>query len=190
MDSSSGPLTVETELVTPSKRMSSVIWNYFGIETKDGRSTENESATCRSCRHHVSAKSSNTSNLLAHLKTSHTSLYAECHAAMAAKLQPRARECSHPGSSTASTTYATTDIPTQQTVKETFIKSQPYYKKRKRWNELTNAVTYCITKDSLAINTVKRTGFKKMMKAFDSRYELPSRNYFSRTALPALYNST
>ena len=87
-------------------------------------------------------------------------------------------------------TGSTTVIPTQQTVKEAFTKTQPYDKKGKQWNELTNAVTYCIAKDSLAINIVERTGFEKMVKVFDNRYELPSRNYFSRTALPALYDST
>ena len=80
--------------------------------------------------------------------------------------------------------------PSKLLIKEAFIKSQPYDKKGKQWNELTNTVTYCIAKDSLAINTVEHTRFKKMVKAFDSRYELPSRNYFSRTALPALYDST
>ena len=76
-------------------------------------------------------------------------------------------------------------IPTQITVKEAFTKSQPYDKKGKQWNELTNAVMYCIAKDSLAINTVECTGFKKIVKAFDSCYKLPS-TYFSRTVLLAL----
>ena len=31
---------------------------------------------------------------------------------------------------------------------------------------------------------------KKMMAAFDKRYEVPSRNYFSRTGIPALYETT
>ena len=73
---------------------------------------------------------------------------------------------------------------------ETVVRCQPYKKKGKRYAELTNAITYCITKDSLPIHSVERTGFKAMLKTFDPRYQIPSRNYFSRTALPSLYCST
>ena len=40
---------------------------------------------------------------------------------------------------------------------------------------------------SASIYAVEKPGFKKLVEAFDSRYEIPSRSYFSRTALPALY---
>ena len=56
MESSSDIETAGCELMTPSKRTSSVIWNYFGIETKDGKSLEKESATCRACCRRISAK--------------------------------------------------------------------------------------------------------------------------------------
>ena len=79
---------------------------------------------------------------------------------------------------------------TQPTLMETVVRCQPYKKKGKRYAELTNAITYCITKDSLPIHSIERTGFKAMLIAFDSRYQIPSRNYFSRTALPSLYCST
>ena len=39
-------------------------------------------------------------------------------------------------------------------------------------------ITYYIVKDSLPIHTVERSGFKAMLKAFDTRYDIPSRNYF------------
>ena len=79
---------------------------------------------------------------------------------------------------------------TQPTLMETVAKCQPYKKKSKCYLDLTNAVTYCIAKDSLPIHIVERTGFKAMLKAFDPRYQIPGRNYFSRTALPSLYTST
>ncbi|KAA8592005.1 hypothetical protein FQN60_017379 [Etheostoma spectabile] len=34
------------------------------------------------------------------------------------------------------------------------------------------------------IATVEQVGFKKLLKTMDPRYELPSRNYFTREALP------
>ena len=46
------------------------------------------------------------------------------------------------------------------------------------------------TKDSLPIQTVERPGFTALLKAFDSRYRIPSRKYFSQTALPSLYSTT
>ena len=69
---------------------------------------------------------------------------------------------------------------------ETITRCQPYEKKGKRYAELTNAVTYCIAKDSLPIHTVERTGFKAMLRAFDSRYEIPSRNYVLFTNCTAI----
>ena len=68
-------------------------------------------------------------------------------------------------------------------------KSQKYEKKGKRWKELTDSVKFCIAKDSLLICIVEKPGFSQMLKSFDGRYELPSCNYFSRTALAALYTS-
>ena len=54
--------------------------------------------------------------------------------------------------------------------------------------ELTRAVTYCLAKDMLLISTVEKTGFKAMLQLFYPRYQLPSRNYFNRIAIPAMVN--
>ncbi len=40
----------------------------------------------------------------------------------------------------------------------------------------------------LPIYTVEKPGFQRMLKSFDSQYQLPSRKYFSETAIPKLYN--
>ena len=40
----------------------------------------------------------------------------------------------------------------------------------------------------MPIYTVEKAGFKNLLAAFDGRYDLPSRKYFSNTAIPALYN--
>ena len=42
----------------------------------------------------------------------------------------------------------------------------------------------------LPLYSVEKQGFKRMIASFNERYELPSRKYFSRTAIPALYNLT
>ncbi|XP_072560454.1 E3 SUMO-protein ligase ZBED1-like isoform X1 [Paramormyrops kingsleyae] len=39
----------------------------------------------------------------------------------------------------------------------------------------------------MPLSTVEQDGFRKLVKVLDSRYELPGRKYFSKTALPQLY---
>jgi hypothetical protein len=76
----------------------------------------------------------------------------------------------------------------QQTISQSFERVQKYERKGKRWRELTDSVTYFLAKGMLPLNTVEKPGFKKMISSFDNRYEVPSRTYFSRTAIPALYD--
>lgn len=75
---------------------------------------------------------------------------------------------------------------TQITLQASMEKCQEYDKKGKKWNELTDAVTYYIGKEALPIRTVEKPGFKKMLKKFDARYQLTSQKYFSQKALPIL----
>ena len=122
----------------------------------------------------------NTLNLIAHLKTNHISPYQECRQAMEEKAVVNAtkelKKLKTPS--------------TQPMLMETVAKCQPYEKKSKRHLDLTNAVTYCIAKDSLPTHIVERTGFKAMLKAFDPHYQIPGKNYFSQISLPPLYTST
>ena len=124
------------------------------------------------------AKHGNTSNLLAHLRTNHPALHSQAKAAMDTKGKQPARK--------------DTPVPTmssQLTLQESITMVQAYKQKGAKWKELTDAVTYFIAKDSLPVYTVEKSGFKQLMKTFDARYQLPSRSYFSRTAIPALYES-
>ena len=157
----------------------SVIWDYFGLEVgADGKPVDDGSALCRSCRKRVIAKHGNTSNLLAHLRTNHPTLHTQAKAAMEGKGKQPARKAT-PAPPTSS----------QQTLQESITVRVAYERKSAKWKELTDAVTYFIAKDSLPIFTVEKSGFKRLMRTFDPRYELPSRSYFSRTAIPALYES-
>jgi len=74
----------------------------------------------------------------------------------------------------------------QPTLKEVIVQSQLYDTKGKKFAKLTKSIAYCIPKDSLPLQTLEQPGFKNMLNAFDSRYEIPSRNHFSRAALPLL----
>ncbi len=75
----------------------------------------------------------------------------------------------------------------QLSLAESVDRAQRYERKGKKWKELTDVVMFYIAKDCLPLYTVEKPGFKNLVSIFDSRYDLPSRSYFSRTALPELY---
>ena len=152
----------------------SLVWDYFGVKVDtNGKPIDNTRAVCRSCRQTVLAKSGNTSNLMAHLRVNHSRIHSELQNAMKRK----------------ATASATPSSSSQCTLSESLERCQRYDRKGKKWIELTEAVTYYIAKDAVPIRTVEKSGFKKLVKKFDSRYELPSRKYFSQRALPNLYTS-
>ncbi len=78
-------------------------------------------------------------------------------------------------------------IPTQTKIACAFANCVPYDKQSKGWNELMEAVAFCLAKDMLPFQTVEKEGFKRMIHKLDPRYNMPSRKYFSKTALPAMY---
>ena len=54
--------------------------------------------------------------------------------------------------------------------------------------ELNKAVAYYLAKDIHPLYSVERPGFKRLVSKLDPKYVLPSRNYFSDTEIPGLYN--
>ena len=157
--------------------MKSIVWDYFGVKKgSNGEIVDNGMVICRSCRKSVVAKHRNTLNLLAHLRIHHGKLFAEATASMKHGKWPREDI----------TSARETQQPTLAHVLET---TQDYERKGKRWRELTDGVTYFLAKDNQPMYTVEKPGFHKMLKAFDGRYQLPNRKYFSETAIPSLYSS-
>ncbi|XP_070400048.1 E3 SUMO-protein ligase ZBED1-like [Nothobranchius furzeri] len=62
-----------------SKKTKSEVWAYFGfLKNAEGQLIEDCYPVCRTCRKQVSAKGSNTSNLMAHLRDHHPRLYSQC----------------------------------------------------------------------------------------------------------------
>ena len=130
-----------SEITEPTKKCTSVVWNYFGVKKDD-----EDSIICRKCRRPDTAKNGNTSNLLAHLKLNHPLIHQECRQAMEIK-------------AAASGETQSKQLPVrsvaQPTLKEAIVQSQPYDTKGKKFVELTKFITYCITKDSLPVRTVE-----------------------------------
>ena len=60
----------------------------------------------------------------------------------------------------------------------------------KEHRRLSNVVTSFIVRDVMPIYTVEKDGFRAMVNALNQRYQLPHKDYFSRTAIPELYERT
>jgi hypothetical protein len=79
----------------------------------------------------------------------------------------------------------------QLSIQESFEKVRKIPRDSAEHEEITKSITLFIAMDCLPIYTVAKPGFKQLIeKAFNSRYSLPSRNYFSDTTIPKLYNDT
>ena len=152
----------------------SVVWQYFGLRKgTDGVAIDDGTVVCRSCRKTVSAKHGNTSNLLAHLRIHHSNLHAEVTATMKGGKQ-RVEPGKHQN---------------QQTLTQVVEVAQSYERTGNKWKELTESVAFFKARDGQPMYTVEKSGFRKMLKTFDAKYQLPSRKYFSETAIPRLYSS-
>ncbi|XP_042079841.1 E3 SUMO-protein ligase ZBED1-like [Haplochromis burtoni] len=129
---------------------------------------------CRTCKRAVMAKGGNTTNIFYHLKQKHFLEYKKA-------IKAREELC-------ASTSEVVRPKKmTQQTIDVALNRCTPYDKSNKLWGEITDAVTHCLARDMMPIQSVEREGFKKMLETFDPRYKLPAKKYFSKVALPALY---
>ncbi|KAK0138123.1 Zinc finger BED domain-containing protein 1 [Merluccius polli] len=151
----------QTELVL-KKGSHSVVWVYFGFKPDD----EGQSRViCKACFSLVAAPQGNTTNLYQHLKRHHKVQYDE--AMQGKKSESRST--------------------TQTSITDTLHNATPYPHNSSRSKEITEAIAYHLAKDMVPINTVERDGFRKMLHTLDKRYSIPSRNYFSYVALPAMY---
>ena len=123
----------------------SAVWKYFGLKCdEEKRPVIDGHALCRQCKNKVAARNGNTSNLIAHLRNNHPTIYAD----FAKQKAEKAKQ--HPSNKSA---------PQQISITEALISSQPYDQKSKKWMELTNSVTYCIAKDMLSMYSVEKPGF-------------------------------
>ena len=166
------------ELVLKAKTTSPVWW-FFGFEAGgDGNPKNEELAVCRiasECRKKtVMVRGGNTSNLLSHLRNHHPKEFMEVNQARKGKGAQMATKSSKGQASVAD-------------LIEREVKSE---RSSRKWKQLTDSVTFCLAKDMLPMYTVEKKGFAHLLKTLDPKYELPSRKYFSQTALPALYVET
>ncbi|XP_051571349.1 E3 SUMO-protein ligase ZBED1-like [Myxocyprinus asiaticus] len=162
---STEPDTVET--LVSKKNSMSVVWGYFGFKKEDAAQHQ---VLCKTCLANVATSRGNTTNLYQHLKKHHKAMYNSC---MAKK----------PNTSVSSKPNTTR----QGSLTEMFLSLTPYERTSKQHVEITQAVTEFITKDMMPLSTVTKPGFTALINTLDTRYNMPSRTYFSQVAIPELH---
>ncbi|XP_011408230.1 PREDICTED: zinc finger BED domain-containing protein 1-like [Amphimedon queenslandica] len=149
----------------------SEVWKFFGLrKDAEGMAIDDGTVFCKSCNRAVVARNGNTSNLRAHLKNNHKSLYNQL------------------GQGSSGKQVAVTER--QEPIVNSILRSQPYGHQSKRYKDLNTAIARFLCKDGLPIYTVEKEGFKELIRTLDSRYELPNRSHFTRNIIPELYSST
>ena len=83
---------------------------------------------------------------------------------------------------------ASSSAPTMKSVKEMLESRLKLSRTSREHKDLTKIVTRFLVKDMVPEYTVEKPGFRAMLETFNPRYDLPSRNYFSRVAIPSLYS--
>ena len=140
--------------IVSKKRVVSPVWDYFGLRAdNEGKVMDDGVAVCRRCNSNVRASSGNTSNLLSHLRTHHPSQYTQVLQAQKAKAKENEKSLNASPSST-----------NQASIPELFTKMQKYEKTTRQWRDITDSVTYRISKNMLPIYTTEKKGFRHLVE--------------------------
>ena len=156
----------------------SPVWDYFGLHADNkGKFMDDGVAVRRLCNSNVCVTDGNTLNLLSHLRTSPSiTVYIQILQVQKAKVKENEKSLNASLSST-----------NQSSIPELFTKVQKYKKTTRRRQDITDSVTYCISKDMLPIYTTEKKGFCRLVETLDPRHKIPSVMYFSNAAIPALF---
>ena len=55
---------------------------------------------------------------------------------------------------------------------------------------MTTSVARFLAKEMMPVFTVDKAGFRDMVQVLNPRFDLPHKDYFSRIAIPSLYEET
>lgn len=150
------------------------VWNFFKKPEK-----AEDSAVCKICMRPVKNKGGNTSNLMQHLRRIHPTQYAT--------MTPPGRKA---GASRPTNDSSAVSSETQPTVRNLFASNTPLTPGNKRHEDITNAITYFLCKDTVPFNAVSRPGFQKLLNVLKPRYKKPDKTTFSKNKVVKLYDAT
>lgn len=112
----------------------------------------------RNHRQLIPTKIENTTNLFSHLKGYHPSNYTE---SVSVRAQGGVIPNVRPGDTASVSLGASSSSGSSVVAKQSTIAS--YEKKSKRSKTITDAITYCLAKDMMPLNTVEKDHFKKLI---------------------------
>ena len=84
----------------------------------------------------------------------------------------------------------TGDSGKQKNPTKSIERTKLYLRGSQQWKEITGSIVYFLAKEMVPISTVEKPGFTNMLRKLDPKYKVPSRKYFTKTALPSLYTET
>ena len=176
-DSSTTRVFVKRYKTHPGSK--SKIWKYFGFLVDDSGATKvtPEEAFCELCDERIK-RSSNTTNLLTHLKRHHFIEYDEVIAA----IRKQEDESSVEESSTSLTKTK------QQRLDDLILKKEAYKKNSLRYQTCQNALVSFICNDLQPISVVDSPAFRHLLFTLDPRFQPYSRSQFSRVVIPMKYD--
>ena len=153
------------------------VWDYFAVNV-----TDDSKVSCLLCpaiipRGGKEAKGYSTSNMRRHLESKHGDEYAT----LVAKEKELTKE--KDGNNKTSSAGSSS----QPTIIDALMKSQPFSFDHPRAKEITKKVGEMIALDSEPFNVVNHTGFSRLLKVLEPRYQLPSDKYFAETLIPEMY---
>lgn len=140
----------------------SAVCSFFEIDESD-----QSKAVCKLCSSKISrggtnSSAYNTSNLIKHLKNRHNADY------------QKFTKASHRLS--------------QPTLPQTLSRREKMLRDNPRAVKISAALTQFIALDDQPLSVLDNVGFRRLLNILEPRYEIPSRNYITDTAIPQLYD--
>ncbi len=156
--------SAETEIEDAPSSYKSDVWQHFGFPVKrqdDGKKiTDKTQTVCKHCKTRLPYTTSNTSNMMCHLKRHHNNKL----------LQTPATKRVKEGQTSIQRSFAAT-------WSQSSAKAQ----------EITRCIGVFIAKDMRPFSVVDNVGFRELVRVLEPRYHIPSRPHFSQEVVPALY---
>ena len=139
------------ELVA-KKNTYSPMWAFFGL--KKYNEEDDDCVICHLCRAIILVRRGNASNLFSHLKVHHKKEHASIEKSKKKKTSAANKEDSH-------------DSGKQITLDEAIERTKPFTHGSHQWKEITESVMRFMAKEMILINTVKKPGFRSMVRKMD-----------------------
>lgn len=158
--------------------LKSIVWEHYGFKKNDTGVVDKTMAICRHCFEGLKYTGS-TTNLMNHIKRHHKGVD------LGSKV-PSNTQTPSVCESTSSTSSSSQPSPSMPRMFGLF--AQKLSDKAPRAKSITDTISAFIVQDMRPYSIVETNAFKQMITTCEPRYKVPSRTFFSETAIPKLYN--